>query len=402
MNVSLYVHVPVCTRRCDYCDFFTRAGVAPTVQECLIARTREQWERYRRIYRVKRPISIYVGGGTPSALHGIARKHLLSLVRSFRELPTAESAGDATPEITVEVNPEHVDRPFLAALEDNGVTRLSLGVQSLNRDTLAVIGRHTTLEDTRRGLETLAHNWNRPWNADIIAAIPDQTPTQARRDLTDILAYDPYHVSLYELEIVSSTGLGHAVRRDRLRPLPEETAERILFECGDLLENRGYEQYEVSAFARPRFRAVHNLRYWRMEPYIGIGPGAVGTMPAEDGAGLPQRFEGTRNFQVFRNDSDFGVRRENIGTAAFCREHIMMAFRTIDGLDSTRFRQIFGYDIERAIPKTLDRWSRFLRRSDRRLALNRRGLRLTNAFVRDAFIELDTNPPPRERPQWPE
>jgi len=401
VNVSLYVHVPVCTRRCDYCDFFTRAGVAPAIQAALITRTREQWERYRRIYLVKRPISVYVGGGTPSALHGNARENLLSLIRSLRELPKGDVAGDPAPEITVEVNPEDADRTFLAALEDNGVTRLSLGVQSLDRDTLAAIGRHTALEDTRRGLETIAHTWNHPWNADIIVAIPDQTPTRARRDVTGILAYDPDHVSLYELEIVPSTVLGHAVRRDRLRQLPEENAERILFECGDLLENHGYEQYEVSAFARPRFRSVHNLRYWRMEPYIGIGPGAVGTMPAEDGAGLPQRFEGTRDFQVFRNDGDFGVRRENIGTPEFCREHIMMAFRTIDGLDSTRFRQVFGYDVERAIPKTLDSWSSFLLRSDRRLALNRGGLRLTNAFVRDAFIELDANPPPRERPQWP-
>lgn len=391
MNVSLYIHVPLCRRRCDYCDFFTRTGLSPSVQTALVMRTIEQWEYYRRRYGVDRLESIYVGGGTPSALDDDARYRLLRFLRSLRD----------NADVTVEVNPEDVTPTLLRDLEDSGVNRLSLGVQSLRRSSLDAIGRHTTVEDTRRGLELVAAHWRHSWNADGIVAVPGQSYRDATTDIAEIISFGPDHLSLYELDIVPTTRLGLAAARHRIPEPRDDQAERIVIGCGDLLESEGYGQYEVSNFARPGHRSRHNLRYWRMEPYLGLGPGAVGTLPAVSDRGLPERHEGTRDFRRFRMEPDFGVSRQEISSSDFCRDVIMMAFRTTEGIDAARFFRMFGYRLADAIPRTLDRWSRYLERREERVAPNRMGLRVVNAIVRDAFVELDGNPPPAAFPDWP-
>lgn len=391
---SLYVHVPICRQRCDYCDFFTRTSVAPAVQEVLLERTVEQWGIYQREFAVDRLDSIYIGGGTPSAMGESTRNRFLPFLRSL-----TDNGADA--EVTFEINPEDVTIPLLYMLEESGVNRLSLGVQSLDPSSLRMMGRHTSVEDTRRGIETVSNNWRGRWSADVIVAVPGQSLRRALSDLSGIIAYGPDHVSLYELEIVPATRLGHAAAKRRISPLPDEEAERIILRCGDLLEERGYRQYEVSNFARPGFRSVHNLRYWRMEPYLGVGAGAVGTMPSPVVQGLPLRLEGTHDFARFREDREFGVTRHEITTAQFCREHIMMALRTTEGIDTARFKAIFGYGVTTAIPRTLERRRGHLTIQSDRIAPNRRGLRFANAIARDAFTELDKNPPPRDFPAWP-
>lgn len=397
MNASLYIHIPVCRRRCDYCDFFTRTRVSAAVQNELVQHIVAQWNDHRDRYRIDAPATVYVGGGTPSALEEPARDRLFELISSI----TGGYRTNGLREVTVEVNPEDVDTRLLEELRGVGVTRLSLGVQSLMSKTLTTIGRHTSLEDTIHGLEVVAGDWRLPWNADAIVAIPGQSGEEARSDLEALLEFGPDHLSIYELELVPSTVLGQAARTGRLRPLPEEQAERLVLGCSDYLEERGYEQYEVSNFARPGQRSEHNSRYWRIDPYLGIGPGAVGTMPSPDGNGPPLRLEGPRSFAAFRSNPDFGVTTQSLTASEFCRETIMMAFRTREGIATERFAHIFGYRLDEAMPKTLDRWSTRVKNIEGRIALDRDGLRIVNAFVRDAFGEIDENPPPYDVPRWP-
>lgn len=396
VRASLYFHIPVCRERCDYCDFFTRTHVGTHTQVALIDRAIEQYGEYAHAYGIERPATMYIGGGTPSALHDEALDRLL------RFTATVSNTRPTFPiETTFEVNPEDLDSRILERLAASGVNRLSLGVQSLDADTLHAIGRHTSLADTRRGIDLVAERWPGSWSADAITAVPGQDRRQALADLMHIVDYAPSHVSLYELELVPETVLGHAVRRGRLAPPDERIGESTLIACGDLLEEHGYRQYEVSNFSRPGARSEHNSRYWRLEPYVGVGPGAVGTLPSREPNGLPLRLNGTRNFRAFRDRPDYGVVVERLSAIELCREQIMTAFRTADGLSVRRFESVFGYRPTDAFPKTLDRWrSRILVGADS-ISLDRRGVRLVDSFVRDAFVELDENPPPLEVPRWP-
>jgi oxygen-independent coproporphyrinogen III oxidase len=341
-----YVHVPFCRRRCDYCDFFTRTSVPDYRQNEIIQRIVQQAKWFNLGSRALR--TIYVGGGTPSSLVEPARLGLLRFLNQL--LPTGSEI-----EYTVEVNPEDVTPDYLRLLEQYGVNRLSVGIQSLSAAALTAMGRHTSFGETLRGLDTIATHWEHRWSADIIVAVPGMTVSDVEQDIRHLMERRPRHVSLYELGIEYHTPLGLRSRRGRLTAPDEDEILAQLHTGAALLRDSGLCRYEISSFAVAGDESRHNLAYWKMEPHLGLGPGAVGTFPVSPG-GTVLRVTNSRSFPAFMTQKDFGIRLDEIPFTDQAKELVMMGLRTVFGVDAAAFERILGEPFQSVCSDAMAAW----------------------------------------------
>jgi oxygen-independent coproporphyrinogen III oxidase len=396
---ALYVHVPICASKCAYCDFFslaTRPGQdsIDELVDATLARAAELANRFgARAFR-----SLYIGGGTPTALGPLGLGRLLSGLSS--------RFGRAA-EWTVEANPDSLDESVLDAMAAAGVTRVSLGVQSLDRGELELMGRRHGPEAALEAVGLAAKRGFRV-SADLMAGLPRLPGKGARpmgslaEDARALLDAGARHISAYDLSLEEGTPL--AARKDLELPGEDELAEaRLLLE--EELARSGLRRYEVSNYAAPGEESLHNLAYWRMESYLGAGPGAVSTMACGDGSSLrieePRRLDGYATASASAIETPISIRE-----AAF--ETVMMAFRTSFGLDLGAFERRFGLGMEELFGETLDAWSSWIvpgeswpvavmegpEKGDNStvkasIALSRGGMDILNRFLVDCLEELD-------------
>ncbi len=389
-DLSLYVHVPFCTHKCGYCDFYSVAGMPGPRRRRVAAESIRQVEWFLSLIRPREVVSVYIGGGTPSTL-GTA--DLAELIRNV-----LEAAGGAPAEVTVEVNPETTSAKLLQSVWRAGATRLSMGVQSFNATTLGAMDRACTPEDTRRGVYTAKEHWRGALNLDLMVGVPFQRTEDALRDVSEAVRLAPDHVSLYSLTIEEGTPLAARVAAGGVSlPDDEETTDMWLA-ARDALVAEGYRQYEVSNYARPGKESLHNLRYWNLDPYVGAGPAAVSTIPARDAGVL--RAHGARSIEAFlRGESaGWGCEWERVGPYEFALEHLMMGLRLQVGMDRRRFAAVFGTDPAVAIRETITRWKERVLVSPQRIALRSR--ELLDSFLADAAAEL-RHVKLDERTNWP-
>lgn len=397
----LYIHIPFCRYRCDYCDFFSRIQVSPERQTAIMRRTVDHIVDIARTFWNDRTRlrSIYVGGGTPSTLTPEARAVLLDALAGITTTRGGPRHDVDIPEITVEVNPEDVDAHLLSEYATVGVNRLSVGIQSLQPALLERIGRHTTIDATRHGLSTIAERWQGRWSADLITAIPGQTPAEAEHDVDALMAFEPDHVSLYELGIEEGTRL---YRRHRSGLLPESDDEQriaLLRRSRERLRDTGFRWYEISSFARAGYESRHNIAYWEMRPWAAAGPGATALLPATSTAchlHLPRRFDAYAA-------PNYGVTRESLDRRALLGEYLMMGFRMRDGIRRDAVLHVFDQPLDAIIPDTIQRWEEHLiEPTVGRLALTEEGAMLLDRFLVDAFVELDRWALDAGPYRWPE
>jgi putative oxygen-independent coproporphyrinogen III oxidase len=267
VSAGLYVHVPFCVTRCGYCDFNAYAGldhlrsryVAALVREADLAAT--DWPR-------ETFVSVFLGGGTPTTLDVEDLHALLSRLRS-----TVDVASDA--EITIEANPDTVDRAKLSGLRDAGFARLSMGAQSFDRAVLASLERLHDPDSVRRAMRAARAAGYANVNLDLIYGANHETLQSWERTLRTTVDLQPEHVSAYALTIEQSTPLGRKVGRGDL-PAPDADLQADMFELAcSVLGEAGFHHYEVSNWAyEPQYECKHNLGYWRKQPYLGLGAGA--------------------------------------------------------------------------------------------------------------------------------
>lgn len=270
--LSLYVHLPWCVKKCPYCDFNSHAtkGDIPADEyiEALVADLENDlplvWGR---------PVhSVFFGGGTPSLFGAAWIDRFLSAVRSRLQLAPAA-------EITLEANPGTVEHDSFSAYRDAGISRVSLGVQSFDDSALRRIGRIHGRREVEQAIHSIKDAGLDNFNIDLMFALPQQTVRAAVEDMEEALRCGPAHVSHYQLTLEPNTAF-HA----RPPPMPgEDERWEMQQACEALLVANGFEQYEISAWARPQRQCAHNLNYWRYGDFLGIGAGAHGkiTLPAE-------------------------------------------------------------------------------------------------------------------------
>lgn len=335
---SLYLHVPFCTVKCDYCDFFSLAGIAPARMEETVEATIEDLRSL--LSQVAAPgariPTIYIGGGTPSALPLRSLERLLRSVADLLPEPAAEWS--------VELNPESLTEGTLELLREVGVNRLSLGVQSLTEEGLRALGRAATAERTEKSVELVSRRWSGRWNADLIVGFQGDSPERVARDLELLVRAGARHLSVYALTVEPGTPLAKQVEAGRVS-LPEDEALMELLRVAETaLHDRGIERYEVSNYAIPGEESVHNLRYWRMSPYLGVGPAATSTLYLPGNPVTALRLEGVSSVERYLGDPASRYREEELSTGDLLLEHLLMGMRTREGLPLSRLQERFGID----------------------------------------------------------
>lgn len=346
-ELSLYLHVPFCTIKCDYCDFFSLAGVAPVRMEESAEATAGDLERLLPTTLAPgAPVpTVYVGGGTPSVLPDESLRTLLRKVAA--SLPTAPR------EWTVELNPETLTPETLDILAEAGVNRVSLGVQSLTEAGLRELGRAASAERTLRSVQQLSERWDGRWNADLIVGFRGDSPERVARDLELLLQMGARHLSVYALTVEPGTPLAAKVEAGAVILPGDEELLELLRVAGGTLRRQGMERYEVSNYAFPGEESLHNLRYWRMAPYLGVGPAAASTLyyPGAPLRGL--RLEGVRSVTTYLAEPASRYRMESLSTEDLLLEHLLMGLRTREGVPLTRLEERFGIP-EEAVRESIE------------------------------------------------
>ena len=270
--LSVYVHLPWCVKKCPYCDFNSHRAPGQLPEQAYVDALLADWRMAAA--GVTRPIeSVFFGGGTPSLFSAASIARILAAIDGITPL-----AGDC--EITLEANPGTTERGRFADLRAAGVNRLSLGVQSLDDDCLAALGRIHDAADAEAAIADARAAGFERLNCDLMFGLPQQTRAGGIADLERLIALDPGHISYYQLTLEPNTPFFR-----RPPALPDDDTVADIFEAGAArLEAAGFTQYEVSAWTRPGVACRHNDNYWRFGDYIGIGAGAHGKLSGDDGA----------------------------------------------------------------------------------------------------------------------
>jgi len=265
-GMGLYVHVPFCKTKCPYCDFNTYQGIEDLIEPFLPALTSEI-ERWGDTLAHPAVKSIFFGGGTPSYLpKGDIEKILGSIQASFKVAPNAE--------ITIEANPGDLDAAACAGILDQGVNRLSIGVQSLNNDLLNLLGRRHQASEAVEAFESARQAGFDNVNLDLMYGLPNQSMDQWRQTLDSLIGLAPEHISLYALGIEEGTPM-HRWLEDGKIPEPDSDLAADMYQYArESLAAAGYHHYEISNWSLPGRACEHNVIYWENGPYLGVGPGA--------------------------------------------------------------------------------------------------------------------------------
>jgi oxygen-independent coproporphyrinogen-3 oxidase len=325
---------------------------------------------------------VYVGGGTPSLLPARSLERLLAGIRAFAPEPA---------EWTVEANPESLTTGFLEICARQGADRLSLGVQSTRDRLLQVLGRPGDEADNRMALRRIHSSWSGRLNLDFLVGVPGQTRADLFRDLRQAREARAGHVSLYALTPPPGTALAEAVQ--------EDARDELWLAGVEQLEAQGYRNYEVANFARPGQECRHNLRYWRLEPYLGVGPGAVSTLPGAGGEVF--RLYHPEDIPAYLAGNPWGLRRETIRPKEFLLETLMMGFRLRSGIGAEEFSRRFGRPLPELLPGLWREWGQrgYLREDSTAYAFTDQGRLFLNRRLLEAQEALGEAEEPAVR--WP-
>lgn len=331
---GLYVHVPFCRSKCGYCDFYSRplAESCGAVDRYLSALERELIQLPDGFA----PGTIYIGGGTPTALPLPALKRLLSMLHERVDVSGVK-------EWTCEANPGTLDAALAGCLTDHGVNRVSLGVQSLDPDRLKLLGRLHTPDDAVRAFGVLRTAGIAQVSADLMFGIPGQDTPAFERDLQGLLALRPDHVSAYALSIEPGTPFAKMERNGLLIPVDEATEAEQYELATDHLSAAGLPPYEISNFARAGSACRHNIGYWTGLPYAGVGPSAHGYLDGVRFANVPD-LDGWAS--ALESDRSARAFEERLAPDARAREALILELRMAAGVDAERFRARHGMDPE--------------------------------------------------------
>lgn len=400
MISSLYVHTPFCRQKCDYCDFYSipekKAGLAGGINpDDFVRSLLVEAEYYVRHYAVEKWSSIYLGGGTPGILESAQLEKIIQGVLSL--VPSDEKI-----EITVEVNPENVTEEKIKILEKCGVSRISMGIQAFDDRALKAVNRISDCKTVKHALNLLDSLWNGRLSVDFIAGLPSHTYKSFESQFELLNAFKKIdHVSLYTLTVEEGTPLDKNIKNHAVE-FSQDKADRMWIKGKNILKKLGFCQYEVSNFAKKGFESIHNSGYWKQCSYIGIGPGAAGTVYDFEGRKAlrwTDRFSIPCYIQFFSNKTVSEINEpalprdvEILDFEVLEFEFLMMGFRTISGVSANVYKERFGRNLSERIGAETGVFADWKRRrlagvrntdTDVFYSLNERGLMLLNRFLEE-------------------
>ncbi len=367
-KTGIYVHVPFCLSKCHYCDFCSRTRADEETKDLYVKRLCEEIRTCGEGLRDKRPTAdtVYFGGGTPTLLSPAQLSAILDTVNEVFGI-------DEFAEITAETNPKSADLEKLRDMRAIGINRLSIGMQSVHDRELSALGRihnHNdflvSYSDARRaGFDNIS--------ADLMYGIPEQTGESFAESIKTLVALSPEHISSYCLTVEDGTNFGR--RRDSLI-LPEEDAVSDMYrDMTVLLQESGYEKYEISNFAHNGQVSRHNLKYWKREDYLGFGPAAHSFYG-------DVRFANSRDIEGYLVGKDIREYSEIITGDGAIDEYVMLGMRLCEGIDIKEFNRLFGVDFMTRYGNTFKRFApEYISIDEDRCAFTYKGMLVSNYIL---------------------
>lgn len=333
--LSLYIHIPWCVRKCPYCDFNSHEAKDSLPEALYVAALMQELDSHLARVQNRPIVSIFFGGGTPSLFSAQAIGQILEGVAARMPLP--ESA-----EITLEANPGTIDQVRFRDFRSAGINRISLGIQSLQNEKLKILGRIHDQQNAMDAINIAKEAGFDNFNLDLMYGLPNQSIADALYDMETALSFQPTHFSWYQLTIEPNTYFHH-----RTPTLP---ADDLIWEMQThgqaFLKDRGFDQYEVSAYARPNRRCLHNLNYWEFGDYLGIGAGAHSKLTTSEGDVI--------RFAQVKHPKDYllAAKRQQLEIKTVSEDDLIFEFmlnalRLTDGISANLFTERTGVPLAR-------------------------------------------------------
>jgi len=366
---ALYIHIPFCARKCNYCDFNSIVSETKTIDRYLHALGKEL-STLQGQYVFK---TVFIGGGTPSALTETQLEKLLSGV--VRHIPASRIR-----EYTVEVNPGTLTESKVALLKEYFVNRISLGVQSLLASQLKLLGRIHSSDDARNAFTLLRTNGFKNINIDLIFGCPEQSLDDWEKDLRTVVELNPEHISTYALTYEEGTSLTMDLKNEVIHRLDDAVELEMYKTAIGYLTSNGYNHYEISNFAKDGCACCHNHVYWENKAYVGVGAGAYSFIDGVRTSNERNVFKYIDGINENKNIKSFS---ECLQHDQFASETVIMSLRLRQGISNIDFYERFGYKIEEQFEDQINRLMKYglVSYEDERLKLTEKGL-----FIADTVM----------------
>ena len=333
--LSLYVHIPWCVKKCPYCDFNSHALKGGLPEQAYVDALLQDFDLELEAIQGRPLRSIFIGGGTPSLMSAEGFDRLLQGLQ--QRIAFADDI-----EITMEANPGTYEHDRFKRYRDVGINRLSLGVQSFQDEKLKALGRIHCAAEAREAIASLQAIGFDNFNIDLMHGLPGQTTEDALFDLKTAIDLKPTHLSWYQLTIEPNT-----IFYSKTPVLPEDDELWSIQEQGwELLEQGGFEQYEISAYSQPGRQARHNLNYWQFGDYIGIGAGAHGKLTDGDTGHIYRNWKTRMPTHYLNPEKSFEAGRRELAAAELPIEFMMNALRLNAGVPEQLFAEHTGMNLD--------------------------------------------------------
>ena len=338
--LSLYIHIPFCVGKCHYCGFYSTVYTLEQANE-YIAALRLEAAIYQRAFSSRTFDSVYIGGGTPTALSTDQLENLIAALHEYFQI-----SRDA--EYTIEANPHTVSGSHLTLLREEGINRLSLGVQSFNDDVLKTLGRLHSASEAADAFMLARGAGFANIGIDLIYGVPGQTADEWDETLERVISLRPEHVSAYSLSIDEDSHFRRETEAGRFALPGDEQAASMYEQAVNGLGRAGYGRYEISNFSLPGFICRHNMNYWERRKFLGLGPGAWAFLSVKRSHPIAD----VREYSARMNAGLSVIKSEEVADLRqAANETVMLGLRTVRGVDRVRYEQVFGADTARQLEK---------------------------------------------------
>ena len=335
--LGLYIHIPFCARKCNYCDFLSGPADRET-QKKYVDMLLQEIDSYSELLKTREAATIFFGGGTPSILPGE------EITRILKKLHVLGNISEAA-EISIEANPGTVTEEKLRLWKQAGINRISFGLQSADNKELKRLGRIHTWEAFEENFHLARACGFANINVDLMSALPGQTVDTWRKTMEKVTDLNPEHISAYSLIIEEGTPFYEAYA-DHPELLPTEEEEReMYYETKTFLSSKGYERYEISNYAKSGYECRHNLSYWERTDYLGLGLGAaslLGNVRKSNQPELPEYLKG-----------NFAGEEEVLDETAAMEEYFFLGLRKMQGVDWTLYQAQYEKTVQKLIEEGL-------------------------------------------------
>lgn len=345
MKLGLYIHVPFCYSKCHYCDFlsFPNTTFQTEYVQVLVQELKNYADKLGKEDTIQ---SIFIGGGTPTVLPPVLLEKICNaIVENF--------VLDTNAEWTIEANPGTLRKDHIQIINQYRITRISLGLQSADKDLLQLLGRAHTFEMWEDSIKRLRNDTNVQLNTDIMFALPTQTVEQLEDTLEKVSAYEIDHISLYSLILEEGTHFYSLYEQGKIELATDEKDREMYYLAKKLLKQKGFIQYELSNWAKPGKECTHNKLYWTRKSYIGVGLGAHSLLNE-------QRYHNVEKLQTYlQTKGDLHLLQQDKNSLTIqeqMEEFLFLGLRMTKGISITDFKQLFGKSISSIYGEIIEKW----------------------------------------------